>query len=178
MRVAPARLLVVVALLLAACQAAEVEETPTPDPAVIPSGSPEAHGTTATGPILELGSGVTQGIGWRYLAYPSDDGPCTQIETAAATEVACGELEPADGSAFGFVGESGRVIHGIATPDAATVWLVVNNTPTVPAVLMPLRETGLGIGVAFVGTLPSGVEASHVMAVRLNGEVLGTWELP
>ena len=65
-----------------------------------------------------------------------------------------------------------------ATADAATVWAVVNNTPTVPAVLMPLADVGLDGAVAFVAVLPTGVEATHVMAVRMNGEVLGTRELP
>jgi hypothetical protein len=165
-------------VLLAACQTTPVEELPTPDPAVIPSGSPQAHGPTATGPIVELGSGVTSGLGWRYLAYPSDDGWCAQLETAAVTETDCSGVEPAEGSAFGSVSRNGRVIHGIATPDATTVWLVVNNTPTVPALLMPLDDAGLEGGVAFVGIVPTGTEVTHVMAVRFNGEVLGTHELP
>jgi hypothetical protein len=66
----------------------------------------------------------------------------------------------------------------MVTPDATTVWLVVNNTPTVPAILMPLSEAGLDGDVAFVGIAPTGAEVTHVMAVRLNGEVLGTEELP
>lgn len=173
-----AALLAAATLLLVACQPAEVEETPTPDPAAIPSGSPEAQGAIATGPIVELGSGVMSGLGWRYVAYPSDTGWCTQLETAGAVESACGVGAPEEGSAFGFVGEHGRVIHGIATADATTVWLVVNNTPTVPAVLMSLSDAGVAGGVAFVGVAPTGAEVSHVMAVRLNGEVLGTLELP
>ncbi|HUG74650.1 MAG TPA: hypothetical protein VMM81_03130 [Acidimicrobiia bacterium] len=173
-----ALLLAVAAVLLAGCQAAPVEEIPTPDPAAIPSGSPQAHGATATGPIVELGSGVMSGLGWRYLAYPSDAGWCTQLETAAAIETDCGGLVPDEGSGFGSVSENGRVIHGIATPDAATVWLLVDNTPTVPAFLMPLSEAGLEGGVAFVGIVPTGTEVTHVMAVKFNGEVLGTRELP
>jgi hypothetical protein len=43
---------------------------------------------------------------------------------------------------------------------------------------MPLGEAGLEGDVAFVGIAPIGAEVSHVMAVRLNGEVLGTQELP
>ena len=171
-------LMVAAAVLLAGCQAAEVVETPTPDPAAVPSGSPQAVGATATGPIIELGSGVMSGLGWRYLAYPTDAGWCTQLETAAAVESACGVGAPEEGSAFGFVGESGRVIHGLATPEAATVWLVVNNTPAAPALLMPMTEAGLEDGVAFLAIVPDGTDVSHVMAVRLNGEVLGTRELP
>ena len=172
--------LVMAIALLAGCQAAEVEPTPTPtpDPAAIPSGSPRAVGATATGPIVELGSGVLSGLGWRYLAYPSDFGWCTQLETATAIATDCSGVDPDEGSAFGTVSRDGRVIHGIATPDATTVWLVVDNTPTVPAFLMPLSDAGLEGGVAFVGILPTGTEATHVMAIKFNGEVLGTYELP
>ena len=175
---ARASLLAIAAVLLAGCQAAPVAETPTPDPAAIPSGSPEALGATASGPIVELGSGVMSGLGWRLLAYPTDAGWCTQLETADRVETDCGGVEPDEGSAFGSVSENGRVIHGIATPDVTTVWLVVNNTPAVPAVLMPMSEAGLEGGVAFVGIVPTGTEVTHVMAVRMNGEVLGTRELP
>jgi hypothetical protein len=171
-------LLVAAIVLLVACQPAEVEETPTPDPAAIPSGSPAALGATATGPITELGSGVMAGLGWRLLAYPTDSGWCTQLETAASTVTDCTGVVTDEERAFGSVSRSGRVVHGIVTPDATTVWLVVNNTPTVPAILMPLSEAGLDGGVAFVGIAPTGAEVTHVMAVRLNGEVLGTEELP
>jgi hypothetical protein len=175
---ARAGLLAAAFVLLAGCRAAPVEEVPTPDPAAIPSGSPQAHGATATGPIIELGGAVMSGLGWRYLAYPTDAGWCTQLETAALTQTDCAGVLPDEGSAFGIVSQNGRVIHGIATPDAATVWLLVNNTPTVPAFLMPLSEAGLEGGVAFVGIVPTGTEVTHVMAVRFNGEVLGTRELP
>ena len=173
-----AGLLAAIAVLLAACATPVVEATPTLDPAVMPSRSPQVIGGTATGPVVELGSAVTAGIGWRLLAYPRDERLCTQLDTAAAVESACGVLAPDEGEAFGSVNRSGRLIHGIATADAATVWLVVNNTPAVPAVLMPLAEVGLDGAIAFVAVLPTGTEASHVMAVRMNGEVLGTRELP
>jgi hypothetical protein len=171
-------LLVVAVVLLAGCQPGPVEETPTPDPAAIPSGSPQAIGATATGPIVELGSGVLSGLGWRYLVYPSDLGWCTQLDTAAATQTDCRGVDPDEGNAFGTVNRNGRVVHGIATPDATTVWLVVGNTPTIPAFLMPLSEAGVEGGVAFVGIAPTGTEVTHVMAVKFNGEVLGTLELP
>jgi hypothetical protein len=173
-----ALLLGVAVILLAACEPAEVEETPAPDPAAIPSGSPAALGATATGPITELGSGVMSGLGWRLLAYPTDSGWCTQLETAASTVTDCTGVVTDEESAFGRVTRTGRVIHGVVTPDATTVWLIVDNTPTVPALLMPLGEAGLEGDVAFVGIAPTGAEVSHVMAVRLNGEVLGTQELP
>jgi hypothetical protein len=135
-------------------------------------------GATPTGPVVELGSEVTAGLGWRYLAYPSDERLCIQFETAASIEAACGLATPDEGEAFGSWYRLGRAVYGIATADAATVWLVVNNTPAVPAVLMPLTDVGVEDAVAFVAVLPTGTEASHVMAVRMNGEVLGTQELP
>lgn len=169
-------LLAAVAFLLASCGPSVV--APTPDPAVVPSRSPQVMGRAPTGPVVELGSEVTAGLGWRYLAYPSDGRLCMQFETAAAVEVACGVTLPDEEDAFGSVDRSGRAIYGIATADAATVWLVVNNTPAVPAVLMPLADVALEKAVAFVAVLPAGTEATHVMAVRMNGEVLGTRELP
>lgn len=171
-------LLALAIAVLPGCQATVPVETPTPDPAAIPSGSPTAIGATASGPIVELGSGVLSGLGWRYLAYPSDDGWCTQLEAAASVQTHCSGVAPEEGEAFGIVREEGRVIHGIATAEATTVWLVVNDTPTVPTVLMPLAEAGVEGGAAFVGIVPAGTNVTHVMAVRLNGEVLGTFELP
>jgi hypothetical protein len=175
-----AGLLAATAVLLAACGTPAVEPTtaPTPDPAVVPSRSPQVINGTADGPAVELGSAVTGGLGWRYVAYLRNERVCTQLETAAAVESACGVAAPDEGEAFGSVRRNERLVHGIATAEAATVWLVVNNTPAVPAVLMPLTEVGLDGALAFVAVLPTGVEASHVMAVRMNGEVLGTLELP
>ena len=46
------------------------------------------------------------------------------------------------------------------------------------AVLRRLSEAGLEGGVAFIGIVPTGTEVTHVMAVKFNGEVLGTHELP
>jgi hypothetical protein len=175
-----AGLLAATAVLLAACGTPAAEATPTltPDPAVVPSRSPQVINGTADGPAVELGSAVTGGLGWRYVAYLRNERVCTQLETAAAVESACGVSAPDEGEAFRSVRRNERLVHGIATAEAATVWLVVNNTPAVPAVLMPLTEVGLDGALTFVAVLPTGVEASHVMAVRMNGEVLGTLELP
>lgn len=175
---ARAGLLALAVVLVAGCQAAEPRETPAANPAAVPSGPPTPAGPTATGPIVELGSGVTSGLGWRYLLYPSDEEWCRQLETAAGTDSDCDIIGLEEGGAFGTINESGRVIHGIVTADAATVWLVVNNTPTVPALLMPLADAGIDGVVAFLGIAPTGADVTHVMAVRSNGEVLGTRELP
>jgi hypothetical protein len=167
------------ALIAAGCSVASVE---TPDPAAIPSGSIEAHAAAATGPIVEVGSDRTLGIGWRFSVYPSDDGWCTQLETGIVTRAGCGEILPEEGRAFGSVGnddplEGGvTVIEGIASPETATVWLIAEGGRS-PAALMSLEEAELDAQ-AFVGFAPADVVVTHVMAVAFNGEVLETYELP
>ena len=160
--------------MMAGCQIVQVE---TPDPAAIPSGSLEARGAEPTGPIVELGSGVTSGVGWRYVVYPSDDGWCTQLETGSATTTGCGDLAPEEGRAFGSVGHSGPMVEGTVTDETATVWVIAEGGGRLPATLVPLEEAGLE-GQAFVGILPADEVATHVMAVKFNGDVLETYELP
>ena len=160
---------------LAGCDPVAVDP---PDPAAIASGAIEPEGGTATGPAVEVGSGVISGIGWRYAVFPSADGWCTQLETLALTRADCGDVEPGDGQVFGSLGDSGRIVDGIVTEEAATVWVIVDGGGRgLPATLMSLEEAGLG-GQAFVGILPADAEATHVMAVKLNGDVLDTYELP
>lgn len=174
---APAALVLLAGLV--GCSVASVE---TPDPAAIPSGSLEARGPAATGPIVELGSDVTLDHGWRYAVYPSDDGWCTQLETGASTTTGCGEILPEEGQAFGSVGtndptpEAVTIVEGITAAETATVWLIAENG-RVPATLMSLEPAGLN-GQGFVGFAPPGVTVTHVMAVAINGEVLETYELP
>jgi len=169
----------VAAALLAGCTIATVE---TPDPAAIPTGSLEARGPEATGPVVEVGSDTTLGYGWRYAVYPSDDGWCTQLETGIATTTGCGEILPEEGEAFGSVGVGDplpggeTIVEGIASTETATVWLIADAGRS-PAVIMSLAEAGLD-GQAFVGFLPPDVAITHVMAVAFNGEVLETYELP
>jgi hypothetical protein len=160
--------------LLAGCDLVAVDS---PDPAAIPSGSIQPEAGVATGPAVEVGSGVASGIGWRFAVFPSEDGWCTQLETVAVTTTGCGDLEPAAGQAFGSVGESGRIVDGIVTEEAATVWVIADGGGRLPATLMPLDEAGLE-GLAFVGILPADAVPTHVMAVKFNGDVLETYELP
>ncbi len=167
--------------ILAACTIATVE---TADPAVIPSGPPQAGGADPTGPIVELASGRVSGIGWRYLIYESADGLCTQFETGDLTTTGCGDPLPEEGSTFGAVAHGGvdspglRPIEGMVTDEVATVWLVGEDDGThVPAKLMPLDEAGLE-GQAFIGFIPEGATVTHLQAVKLNGEILETYELP
>jgi hypothetical protein len=65
--------LVVVASALAGCA---LDREVIPDPATVPGGSIEALGDDATGPVIEVGSGSTSGIGWRY-AIEVRDAPAT-----------------------------------------------------------------------------------------------------
>ena len=165
----------VLVTMLVGCQVVPAE---TPDPAAIPSGSVEARGPAAIGPVVELGSGSSGGIGWRYAAYESDDGWCTQLETQSVTEAGCGQLLPADDAAFGSVSHSGQIVHGTVSAETATVWLLDDGGVRVAfATLMPLEPAGLE-GLAFVGIAEAGAELTHVMAVKLNGEILETYELP
>jgi hypothetical protein len=167
-------------VVLAGCTAVRVE---TPDPAAVPDGPLEAQGEEATGPVVELGSGVNEGLGWRYAIYPSEDGWCTQLETAAVTASGCGDILPADDRAFGSVGRGSALtggvipVEGIVTAETATVWLVNEAGFRMPAKLMPLEDAGLE-GQAFVGFVPPDVTISHVQAVAISGEVLETYELP
>jgi len=164
----------VAVLALAGCQIVQVE---TPHPAAIPSGSLEADGPAAIGPVVELGSGSTAGIGWRFAIFESDDGWCMQLETQAVTQTGCGQIPPEEGDAFGAVSQSGSIVHGVASEETATVFLIIDSLGRVPATLMALDDAGLE-GHAFVGTAPADANVTHVMAVKLNGEILQTYELP
>ena len=176
MRRPGAPVLAVVALVLAACEVATVE-TP-PDPAAIPSGTIRPAGDDATGPIVQLGSGTTGEVGWRYSIYPSGDAWCVQLETASATSATCGDPVPEEGSAFGLVSEGGgEVVDGIVNDETHTVWLVEERGGRVPATLMPLDDAGLE-GNAFVGFVPEEMTLTHLQAVARSGEVLETYELP
>jgi len=80
MRRRPLAAVVALAALVVACSAPPVE---TPDPEDIPTGSLTSAGDLPTGPIVEVGSGVLQGIGWRYAIFPTAGAWCTQLETVS-----------------------------------------------------------------------------------------------
>jgi hypothetical protein len=165
---------ILLATMIVGCQIVQVE---TPDPAAIPSGSLLPQGADPSGPLVEVGSGVTSGIGWRFVVYPSEDGWCTQLETGTATRTGCGDLAPEEGRAFGSVGHDGPMVEGVVTEETATVWVIADGGGRLPATLMPLEEAGLE-GQAFVGILPSDEVVTHLQAVKFNGDVLETFELP
>jgi hypothetical protein len=169
-----------VLLVLCACSIASVQ---TPDIAAIPSASLDARDSGATGPIVELGSGVTEGVGWRYSIYPVEDGWCTQIETATVTAGGCGDILPAEGEVFGSYGTGTQLdggmtaVEGTVSGDVATVWVILEDGRRAPAELMPLDEAGLE-GQAFVRLLPNDLVVTHLQAIAPSGEILETVELP
>ena len=169
--------LALVAASLLGCTVPPAESV---DPAAVPSSSLAPHGDEpATGPVIELGSGTTLGVGWRYSIYESADGWCRQLETASGTSVGCGDAMPADDAVFGGVGSAdGAPVEGIVSEEVATVWLVDGRSGgRVPARLLSLEPAGLA-GNAFGGFAPEEVQVSHLQAVALSGEILETYELP
>jgi hypothetical protein len=167
-------------IALAGCNGAPAE---TPDPAAIPDGPLEARDVEATGPIVELGANVMEGIGWRYAIFPSELGWCTQLETVTGATVRCGAVEPAGDESFvryeaGVEVRDGvTAIEGIVGDDVATVWLTLAGGARAPALLMPLEEADLA-GQAFLRLVPPDVVVTHLQAVALSGEILETIELP
>jgi hypothetical protein len=174
----------IAAMLLLALTGCNVTTVETADPAAVPDGPLEAEGGDATGPVVELGSGVSEGFGWRYAVYPSGSEWCTQLEMVAVTVSGCGDILPQDDRAFGSVGVADELaggatpVEGIVTAETHTVWIVDENTGMrIPARLMPLEDAGLE-GQAFVGFAPPDLTPTHVQAVKENGDVLETYELP
>ena len=175
------------AMLLAGaggCGLTTVGTAEAPDPGMIPSGPPSPAAEEATGPVVEVGSGRVADIGWRYVVYESASGVCTQFETVEVTSTGCGALLPEEGRAFGGVGQLEsqpggiRPIEGIVTSEIFTVWLIDESSGArLPAILMPLEEAGLDAQ-AFVGFPPEGMTVTHLQALRMNGEILETYELP
>lgn len=92
---------------------------------------------------------------------------------------------PAGENAFGEVGygpdgyTEAQVVEGIVTRETATVWLIGDDGAyRIPAVLIPIDEAGMEGAQAYVGFAQAGVDLTHLMAVKLNGEILETRELP
>ena len=167
--------------VVSACTPATVEVSP--DPGAVPSGEPTAHGPEATGPITVVGSGVTEGLGWRDVVYESADGLCEQLELAEVVTTGCGDLLPADGDAVGSVsvqdplGNGVTPVHGFVTDEIFTVWVIDAAVGRLPATLMPLDDAGLE-GQAFIGFLPPDATPTHIQALARSGEILQTVELP
>lgn len=179
-----ASLLLGASLLLASCSIVRVEGRP--DPAEIPAGPLEALGPAAVGPVVELGSGRTAGVGWRSSAYESDAGTCTQLELAATTSTTCGDIGGwfRDGP-IGSVGRGGpdpsgdlaMAVEGVVTSEVVQVWIVTDTGRRIPTSLLSMAAAGHDAQ-AFVGFVPAGVTATSVVATDDGGKALGTSELP
>ncbi len=177
--------LVVLGLALAGCGIVRVEGQP--DPAEIPSGPLEAMSDDAVGPVTEVGSGRTLGIGWRYAIYETADGICTQLEMANFASGSCGSLPLlSEESVFGGVGTGGdpggtsdspTPIDGIVSSQVAAVWIETASGARIAATLMPLAGAGHNAA-AFVGFVPAGETATGVVATDADGELLETFDLP
>jgi hypothetical protein len=159
-----------------------------PDPAQIPSGALRV--VDADGPVTEVGSGRTLGIGWRYAIYESADGICTQLELANVTSAGCGTGPLiSEGSVFGGVGgttglagpgvaaDTPTPVDGIVTSQVDAVWIVAESGARLPTTLMSLEGAGHDAQ-AFVGFVPAGERAARVVATDGDGEVLEAFELP
>lgn len=168
----------VVAIVLGACAQAVPEVTPSPtDAFLVPQES------RATGPVEQLGAGDAMETAWRYGIYPTDAGPCLQLDLDGRVTARCGDLLPADDAAFGSIGvvtsdtTGATFVNGIASASVATVWLIAADQSRAPALLVPFTGVEMD-GQAFVGAVAAETDLTHVMAVALNGEVLQTYELP
>ena len=173
---------VAVALALVAIAGCTPVVVETPDPAAIPDGPLEAQGADATGPVVELGTGVSEGLGWRYSIYPSGDEWCTQLETAGVVVSGCGAIQPEGDDAFGSVSHGEPApgvfpIDGIVTAEIFTVSLIADDGRRLPATLMPLEPAGLE-GKGFVAFVPPDTTITHLQALAMSGEILQTYELP
>lgn len=155
-----------------------------PDPEDIPSGEPVAIGTEATGPVTELDRGRTFDLGWRYVIYESAEGWCTELQMVEVTSTGCGpDPLPPEGEHIGSVSvgqplENGATpVYGIVSEEIHTVWIIDQQVGRIPAIPLPLDETGLE-GQAFVGFMDPDGTPTHIQALARSGEVLQTYEVP
>jgi hypothetical protein len=170
-RLAPALALVAI---VAGCGLTQVVE---PKPGAIPAGPPEAMGGEPTGPVIPIGSGQAQGIGWRYSVYQSADGFCTQLETGSFAGAGCGPGLPDGDTVFGGISSGSgdpngpTIVDGLVGDEVVEVVLQLEGGDREPAVLMSLHRAGLE-GSAFVGFAPPGATVESVAALDAQGNVL------
>ena len=166
-------------MLLSGCWIASVDR---PDPAAIPTGPPTAMGPEARGPVIVVGTGRSEGVGWRYSIYESADGACNQLELVDVASTGCGELLPPVGGAFGSVGTSGatgtavRYVEGIVSSEVAELFVEMANGERQLVALMSLEPAGYE-GQAFVAFIPQGATPDRLVAQDVGGRSLGTYEI-
>jgi hypothetical protein len=175
-----AALALALAFAMAGCAIARVEEA---DVGEIPDGPPTVvgGGFEPISDIFVVGTGRTNGVGWRYSAFESTEGWCTQFETARFASSGCGDFdEPAD-SPFRTIGigESGAgflVVDGVVTSDVEQVWIETAAHGRLPAQLLALRPAGMDAQ-AFVVITSDAVRPVRAIAIGADGQVLETAEL-
>jgi hypothetical protein len=172
-----------VGLALAACLAAcSVERVTEPDPGAIPSGPPQAMGgDPPIGPVIEVGRGLSGEIGWRYSVYRTAGGVCTQLETAAVAATGCGIQQPVFETAIAGAGKNelpsgATIVEGMVSPDAAEIWLQLDDGRRISGTLMALDPAGLEAQ-AFVVIAEPGGSLHSVVALDEGGSELDAYDL-
>jgi hypothetical protein len=150
-----------------------------PDIGAIPTGPVQAGGPQARGPITVVGTGRSEGTGWRYSTYESAGGMCVQLEVANLASTGCGDLLPIETSAFGSVSLNdvatpARNVEGIVSGDVATLYLEQTNGQRLPIDLMSLAAAGYEEQ-AFVLFLPDSASPDQLVAEDADGTRLGTF---
>ena len=171
-------LLAALALLLSGCWATAVDGD---DLSTIPAGPPVALGADARGPVIVVGSGRSEGIGWRYSVYESARGTCSQLELGNLGTAGCGDLLPVGNAAFGSIGTteasaSYRYAEGIVSSDVPQLFVEMENGERLRVGLMPLAPAGYEAQ-AFVVFIPAGDTPDHLAAEDGDGVQLGTFEI-
>lgn len=159
------------ALILLAC-----ELVPGLDPD-LPLGPPTPKGVAATGPIIVLGSGMIDNLGWRLSVYESVDGWCRQLEVGRGAVGACGdppglapgELIRVEGGGSG----RGEPDHwtGVVTAEAAQLWLEAESDQRFAGTLLELKRAGFE-DMIFVVFVPAGTAVRSLIASDGNGEII------
>jgi hypothetical protein len=165
-------------LLMTGCWATSIGS---PDIGAIPTGPPPEGGPQAQGPITVVGTGRSEGIGWRYSTYEAADGMCVQLEITNLASTSCGDLLPIEGSAFGSVGANdlattARNVEGIVSSEVAQLYLELTDGQRLPIQLLSLEAAGYD-DQAFVYFLPDAARPSQLVAEDAGGEPLGTFEI-
>lgn len=164
---------ILLALLLAGCARFGSGEEGGP----IPDDPPTAMGEPATGPIIVLGSGMADGHGWRYSAYESAMGWCTQIEMPSSGGGGCGgDLELGEGenltlSGSGSGSEGPAHWEGLVSSEAEAVWLETSGGERYSAVLLDLARAGLPDQL-FLVFAPAGSDPGRLVATGPDGVTL------
>jgi hypothetical protein len=155
------------------------------DPGQVPDGpiQPRQGVPRPIGPIVELGRGQIAGVGWRYAAYQSNDGPCLILETASGSSSSCGPLDM-EVSVFAGLGVShGEVmtIDGAVADHVAAVMIETADGRRFPARLLSLQPAGID-GQVLLAMLPGDVPLRAALAIDAQDQLIEahdlSWAMP